>query len=381
MSGEAEVKLEIFFFPFLAPSHLIPMADMAKLFASRGVKSRLLTTSYHEQLFNRSIQRAKELGSDIGVLAMEFPWQEVGLPEECQNIDLISSIEMWLKYLTAVTKLDEQFERLLEEHCPDCVVSDLFLPWTVDVLAKFGIPRIVFPGISHFAVGASHCIRLYEPHTKVSSDSEPFLIPNFPGGISMTRAKLPDFIKEVTYATEFNKELLESEARSYGVIMNSVYELEPAYADYYRDVLGRRSWSVGPVFLCNKAAEEKLRRWGKSASAGTGDGDDGRDGCLKWLDTKKPNSVVYICFGSIARFTPLQLREIALGLEASGQQFAWVVNKDKTIEAGKEDWLPQGAAELSEVAMKAVEEGGSSHSHLTALLEELKSSNSKLEAR
>ncbi|KAK4757464.1 hypothetical protein SAY87_018765 [Trapa incisa] len=35
------------------------------------------------------------------------------------------------------------------------------------------------------------------------------------------------------------------------------------------------------------------------------------------------------------------------------------------------------AAQLSEAAKKAVEEGGSSHSDLTALLEELKASKSK----
>jgi hypothetical protein len=43
--------------------------------------------------------------------------------------------------------------------------------------------------------------------------------------------------------------------------------------------------------------------------------------CLKWLGTKKPNSVVYICFGSMANFSNSQLMEIAMGLEASGQQF------------------------------------------------------------
>ncbi|KAK4757465.1 hypothetical protein SAY87_018766 [Trapa incisa] len=335
-------KLGIFFFPFLAPGHMIPVADIAKLFAARGAKSTLLTTTYYEQMFHRSIQRAQKLGSDLRILTMELPLQEVGLPEHCQNLDSISSIEMRMKYLMAVRKLEEQFERLVEEHRPDCVVSDMFLPWTVDVLAKFGIPRIVFHGTSHFAMGASECVRLYEPHTKVSADSEPFLIPNFPGEISMTGAKLPEYIREVTHMTEFNRQMMESETRSYGVIMNSFYELEPAYADYYGDALGRRLWSVGPVFLCTKDFEEKLQRWGKSASAGTSDGDDDGDGCLKWLDSKKPNSVVYICFGSMTKFTPLQLREIALGLEASGQQFVWVVKEATIVEGGKEDWLPQG---------------------------------------
>ncbi|KAJ6932334.1 hypothetical protein NC651_007917 [Populus alba x Populus x berolinensis] len=51
--------------------------------------------------------------------------------------------------------------------------------------------------------------------------------------------------------------------------------------------------------------------------------------CLKWLDSKKPNSVVYICFGSMAHFIASQLKEIATDLEASGHQFIWVVRRNK----------------------------------------------------
>jgi UDP:flavonoid glycosyltransferase YjiC (YdhE family) len=62
---------------------------------------------------------------------------------------------------------------------------------------------------------------------------------------------------------------------------------------------------------------------------------------LKWLDSKKPNSVVYICFGTVANFSDSQLKEIAIALEASGQQFIWVVRKDKKAK-DNEEWLPEG---------------------------------------
>ncbi|KAF8012174.1 hypothetical protein BT93_I0337 [Corymbia citriodora subsp. variegata] len=44
----------------------------------------------------------------------------------------------------------------------------------------------------------------------------------------------------------------------------------------------------------------------------------------------------------MANFNAAQLREIAIGLEASGQQFIWVVKKDPNAEEGKEEWLPDG---------------------------------------
>ena len=179
-------------------------------------------------------------------------------------------------------------------------------------------------------------MRLYEPHKKVSYDSEPFVIPNFPGEIKLTRMQLPDFIKHEV-ETDFSKwlkEVMESaDLRSDRVVVNSFYELKPAYAEHYKKVMGRKAWHIGPVSLCNKNAEDKAQR-GKEASIDEHE-------CLKWLGTKKPNSVIYICPGSIANFSDTQLMEIAMGLEASDQQFIWVVKKGKN-EKEEEDWLPKG---------------------------------------
>ncbi|XWS23540.1 hypothetical protein CRYUN_Cryun28dG0023700 [Craigia yunnanensis] len=50
---------------------------------------------------------------------------------------------------------------------------------------------------------------------------------------------------------------------------------------------------------------------------------------LRWLDSKKPNSVLYICFGSLFRSSAAQINEIAKDLEASGQDFIWVLKKEE----------------------------------------------------
>jgi hypothetical protein len=54
-------------------------------------------------------------------------------------------------------------------------------------------------------------------------------------------------------------------------------------------------------------------------------GGDGEMDCLRWLSTKPGRSVVFVCFGSWAHFSARQVRELALGLEASNQTFLWVV--------------------------------------------------------
>ena len=50
-----------------------------------------------------------------------------------------------------------------------------------------------------------------------------------------------------------------------------------------------------------------------------------KDQVLTWLDSKKPNSVLYVCFGSLYNFSKSQLLEIGLGLESSKASFIWVI--------------------------------------------------------
>ena len=130
----------------------------------------------------------------------------------------------------------------------------MFFPWATDIAAKFGIPRLVFHGTCSFSVSVDLSLREYEPHKKVSSDSEPFVIPNFPGEIKLTRMQLLSFIKhEVeTDLSKLLKEVVESDLKSYGVVVNSFYELEPAYAEHYKKVIGRKAWHIGLHYATRK---------------------------------------------------------------------------------------------------------------------------------
>ncbi|KAL9325163.1 hypothetical protein ACSQ67_005808 [Phaseolus vulgaris] len=328
-----DASLHIFFFPFLAHGHTIPCIDMAILFAAKGVRTTIITTPLNAPIISKAIEKTKE----INIQTIKFPSTDhTGLPQGCEHVSTLPSLHLLPAFHKATTLLQEPFEQLLRDQHPNCVVADMFFPWTTDSAAKFGIPRLVFHGMSFFSLCAYEVMRLYEPYNNTSFDSELFLLPNFPGQIKMTRLQVGSFFrKDDVDANRFWKQIHESEVRSYGVVVNSFYEVEKDYADHYRKEFGRKAWAIGPLSLCNKEKEPKTYRGGKEACV-----DEVENAWLKWLNTKTTGSVVYVCFGSMTEFRDSQSREIALGLEASGKEFMWVVGKRK--ENKEDQWLPEG---------------------------------------
>nr|AUR26628.1 UDP-glucosyltransferase 73A22 [Centella asiatica] len=327
--------IEVFFFPMFLHGHMIPMLDIAKLFASRGVRSTIITTPLNVPFFSKSVERVKDLGYEMSIRTIKFPKVD-GLPEGCENGDKLTTPEMFQVFFKATFVLQEQLEQLLQDFRPDCLVSDMFFPWTTDSAAKFDIPRLVFHGTSFFAVCASEQVRMHKPFENLSDDSEPFLVPNIPHEIKLIRSQIPPHQRAKTDFTDVLAKAHESMIKSYGEITNTFYELEPDYVEYYRNVMKRKAWHIGPVSLCNRKVEEKAERGKKSAI-------DEHE-CLKWLDGKDPSSVIYVCFGSVCSFPSTQLYELAMGLEASGRDFIWVVKKVKNGEQ-KDDWIPEGFEE------------------------------------
>ncbi|KAL3515300.1 hypothetical protein ACH5RR_022202 [Cinchona calisaya] len=331
------VQLHVFLFPMMARGHMIPTLDMAKLFSSHGVKTTLITTPLRAPTFTKAIEATRQLqGNEIAIRVIEFPVEKAGLPEGCESLDKITDDQI-PNFIKATFMLQEPLEQLLKEYHdhPSCLVADMFFPWATEVAEKFCIPRLIFHGTSYFALCVSENMRKFKPFKNVSNDSEPFLVPNLPHQIMLTRNKVPLYDQDdiETDVTKLMRQIKESENKSFGVIINSFYELEPEYSEYYRKNLERRSWHIGPLHLCNGRLNLNSSMIDEHQS-------------LKWLEPKKQNSVIFVCFGSISNFTADQLREIAIGLEASGQEFIWVVRKtEDEKECDHQNWLPEGFEE------------------------------------
>lgn len=345
LSSQAS-KLQMFFFPYILGGHLIPMIDLARVFASHGAKVTIVTTPHNVLLFQKPVDRDRNLGRDIRFHMLDFPAEEFGLPDGCENELNTTSGVMFAKLFKATMKLQHPLEKLLRETRPDCLVSDRLYPWTAQLSNNLGIPRIVFDGTGCFSHCVEESLRRYAPHENaLVPDTERFALPGLPDKIELKRSMLPDYVKTENLITSFLNEALEGEIMSYGVVVNSFYELEKHYADFFCNDMKRKTWHIGPVSLCNRDNVDKLERGIKTSVD--------ENFILNWLDQKKPSSVLYISFGSMPRITPLQLLEIAHGLEASDHSFIWVIGRilksdsDSTKQDRSDggDLLPQGFEE------------------------------------
>nr|A0A2R4LMF9.1 RecName: Full=UDP-glycosyltransferase 73C25 [Barbarea vulgaris]AVW82181.1 UDP-glucosyltransferase UGT73C25 [Barbarea vulgaris subsp. arcuata] len=312
--------LHFVLFPFMAQGHMIPMVDIARLLAQRGLTITIVTTPHNASRFKNVLNRAIESGLPINILHVKLPYQEVGLPEGLENIDCFDSMEHMIPFFKGVNMVEESVQKLFEEMSPrpSCIISDFCLPYTSKVAKKFNIPKILFHGMCCLCLLCMHVLRKNPKILEnLKSDKEHFVVPYFPDKIELTRPQVPMDTYVPGELKEFMEDLVEADKTSYGVIVNTFQELEPAYVKDYKETRSGKAWSVGPVALCNKARIDKAERGNKS--------DIDQDECLKWLDSKEERSVLYVCLGSICNLPLAQLKELGLGLEESTRPFIWVI--------------------------------------------------------
>ncbi|CAH8353091.1 unnamed protein product [Eruca vesicaria subsp. sativa] len=329
-------RLHFILIPLMAQGHLIPMVDISKILARQGSIVTIISTPQNASRFAKTVERARsESGLQINMVTFPIAYKEFGLPENCETLDTLPSKDLLRKFYDAVDKIQEPLERFLErqEIPPSCIISDKCLFWTSKTAKRFKIPRIVFHGMCCFSLLISHNVHLHTPHLSASSDSEPFSIPGMPHQVEIARSELPGAFQKLANMDDVREKMRESEAEAFGVIVNSFQELEPGYAEAYAEAIKKKVWFVGPVSLCNDRMVDLFDR-GNNCNIGISETE-----CLKFLDSMRPKSVLYVCLGSLCRLIPNQLIELGLGLEESGKPFIWVIKTEEKHMNAVNEWL------------------------------------------
>ncbi|KAG1346210.1 UDP-glycosyltransferase 73C5-like [Cocos nucifera] len=311
------------------------MIDLAQLLAKRGVLATVIITPFNVSRIKNTIDRAGEAGLPIRFVPLRFPCAEVGLPEGSENVDVVPTAELAHNFFEATSLLGRPLETYLREQqqpYPSCIVSDFCNPWTREVASRLGVPLFTFHPVCSFFLQGMHNILHSGIHDAIADDTEPFVVPGLAHKVEVTKAQTPEFFP----GTEWEKVregIKAADRAADGMVVNSFSELEPWYLETYQEVVGKKIWALGPLSLCNKDAADMAAR-GNQASID-------KDRCLRWLDSMKPRSVVYVSFGSLTHVAPSQIIEVGAGLEDSNHPFIWVI---KEIENSPEveGWMSGG---------------------------------------
>ncbi|XP_073015581.1 UDP-glycosyltransferase 73C11-like [Primulina eburnea] len=329
MAGIQPEHLNFLLIPFMAPGHVIPMIDMAKVLARHGVNVTIMLTPLNFNRFSSVVNRAAVSGLPIQLLQIRFPSEEAGLPVGCESADTLPSYQLIHNFFVAIKLLLAIVEEKLEEMnpIPSCVICDKHLPWMAEACKKFEIPRVAFDGMSCFTQLVMHNLYVSKIHESVP-ETVPFVVPGLPDEIEFTKLQLPGLFNPGTSDFfEFREQVRLTESQAYGVVVNSFEELENGYVDEFKKIRGGKVWSIGPLSLSIDDNLDRAER-GNQASIDAAQ-------CLKWFDSRRPGSVIYACLGSLARLSAPQFLELALGLEASNHPFILVMNagsESKEIE-------------------------------------------------
>ncbi|CAO2163888.1 unnamed protein product [Urochloa humidicola] len=328
VSAKQGKKLRVLLLPFFATSHIGPFTDLAfHLAVARPdlVEATLAVTPANAPVVRSSLARrgAAAAGVSVEVATYAFPAVD-GIPPGIENFSSVTAADD--AWLINAAVLDEKVmrpgqEALIRDHAPDAIITDFHFFWCPGIAADLGVPCIMFHVIGTFSTLAYTHLDYAGVVAQNDASDSVVTVPGFPSpDIRVPVTELPEFLRttmqymfSVSGPTE--DPVYFAQKRCLGLAVNTFFDLEHRYCDMYvHNGHAKRTYCVGPLSL----PPSPLLVAGASSCV-----DDSE--CIHWLDTKPKGSVVYLCFGSLTHVSVAQLREIALGLEASGESFLWVI--------------------------------------------------------
>ncbi|WMV26987.1 hypothetical protein MTR67_020372 [Solanum verrucosum] len=206
-----------------------------------------------------------------------------------------------------------------------CIVSDGCMSFTLAAAQELGIPEIFFWTPS--ACGLLDASDLTNGYLETALDW-------IPGMKGIRLRDLPTLLRSTNPDDFLFNYLIQETDRSKlasAIVINTFDPLEKEVLETLQALLSP-VYTIGPLHFLLKHIEDRnleclgSNLWKEEPKT------------VEWLDSKKPNSVVYVNFGSITVMTANQLTEFAWGLANSQMDFLWIIRPDTV--SGEKATLP-----------------------------------------
>ncbi|KAG8059125.1 hypothetical protein GUJ93_ZPchr0002g23766 [Zizania palustris] len=324
--------------PLPAQGHVTPMMKLAGVLYCKGFHITFVNSEYN----HRRLIRSRGPGAVAGLPGFRFATIPDGLPESDADA---TQDPASLCYSTMTTCLPH-FSGLLADlnRTPGipkvtCVVADGVMSFGIDAAKELGVPCALFWTASACGYMGYRHFRFFLDEGLSPLEGEEQLTNGFldapvvrARGMSkhMRRRDYPNFVWTTDRADillNFLMHEVERTDRADAVIINTFDELEQPALDAMRAILPP-VYTIGPLGLL---AEQVVADAGSiGVPLGTIRSSLWREdhACLDWLDGRKPQSVVFVNYGSVTTMSNDELVEFAWGLANCGHDFLWIVRPD-----------------------------------------------------
>lgn len=296
-------KAELVFIPTPAIGHIISTVEMAKLLIDRD--DRLSITVI-------IIKMPHELSAITTYINSLFPSSRLRF----SHLPVLHFNPMEFDIHLFIDKHKPLVKEVVSDliQSPDSprlagFVLDMFNTCMMDVANEFDVPTYVFFTSGAASLGLSfHVQAQHDEHglnlMELEAPGTELVVPSYVHPVPSKVLPAMMFEKDGPGFVDVPRKLRPAK----GIMVNTFTELESHAIKALSDGTVPKVYPVGPV-LNLKGESQK------------------QDDIMAWLDKQPPNSVVFLCFGSLGSFDAEQAREIANGLEQSGHRFLWSLRK------------------------------------------------------
>nr|GEY27645.1 UDP-glycosyltransferase 89B2-like [Tanacetum cinerariifolium] len=334
-------KTHLLVYPYpTSTGHIIPLLDLTNLLLQRGLAITVILNTEYLPLLDPLISTYP---STLHKLVFQEP--EIN-PSSHPAIAKLASSE----------KLFDPIAKWFKAHPlpPVAIVADFVIGWTSELASHLGIRHIVFSPNGALGFSIYHAMWQYvEKFIAENRDGdENFVIsfpemPNTPEFTWWQLAQVARYYKKEDPGYESLRKGMMANLKSWAIICNTFEELEGVYIDHMKKHWSHdQVWAVGPLLPDEHGPMGSSGRGGSSAVP--------PHDLLMWLDKKRDDSVVHICFGSRFTLSEKQVSALANALELSNVDFTLCLKKSDSsfLPSGFEDrvgdrgfvvkgWAPQ----------------------------------------
>ncbi|KAK4389988.1 UDP-glycosyltransferase 74G1 [Sesamum angolense] len=306
MDNEETYIAHVVVLAYHGQGHINPMVQFSKRLAAKGIKVTVTTT----------LSNTKAMKSAYGPIKFETIY------DDCTEGGVAGpgGFKGFLDRFEAIgsRKLVEFIRKFQDSEKPvKCLIYDANIPWASNVATELGIARAAF-----FTQSCAFVTTCYPMHCDLSGKPPSVPLLSMPGLPELRVPNLPSLGPETGRYPPIIRLILsqfDNSEKADWVLFNSFAKLEVEVI-YWMS----RLWplkTIGPtlpsVYVDNRLIDDN--------DYGFNIYTPNTDTCMKWLDSKETQSVIYVSFGSAASLSAEQTAELANALLHSSKSFLWVV--------------------------------------------------------